>query len=102
MAAKFTGACAALWLQRCKCPQRVAVDERHSLLDRRMLSQRQLNFHGLNAIPTDLCLEICSSQKFNVTVLEITPKIACSIQPGPGFAAERIGNKSFRGKLSTV
>src|SRR5690348_10692526 len=102
MAAQFTGACTALWLQHCKSPQRVAVNERHSLLDRRMLSQRQLNFHGINAIPTDLCLEICPSQKFDVAALTITSEVACAIQPGSRFAAERIGDKSFRGKLSAI
>src|ERR1044071_4036564 len=102
MAAQFTGACSALWLQCCKSPQRVAVDERHSLLDRRMLSQRQLNFRELNAIPTDLCLEIDPPQKFNVAALNRTPEITCSVQPGSGFATERIGNKSFRGKFSAI
>src|SRR6478609_673093 len=102
MAAQFTGACALLWFERCKSFQMAVVHEGHSLLDRRMLSQRQLNFQRLNAVPTDLCLEICTPQKFDVAILAIAPAIACSIQPGAGLAAERIRNKSLCGKLSMI
>ena len=67
-----------------------------------MRAQHGFDLAQFDPVSADFQLMIDAPQAFQLCIVAITHQVAGAVHPRPGFAAEWIGNKSFRRQLRTI